>query len=73
MAKFTFMDSFLVGLKGIVAGIVTGIITFMLVWLTNWLIRMQDMLVVGVLVGLATIFLSIVLWGYFAHKFWRWR
>ena len=68
-----FMPNLIRGFKGLATNIVAGIVTIALFWLTKWIISKQDMFALGVFVGIGAILLNLIVWGYFAYKFWNWK
>ena len=70
MAKIKFFDGKNLGLgfKILGASIVSVITVAIPVWLVRWLINMQDMMVLGIILGIATFFLYYNTLGFWARK-----
>lgn len=70
--KFWKIKNVLVTLKAMVTGIVTSLILFLPLWLGRWLV-LQDRIVIGRGVQLVSFLAGLLIWGYLAGKFWKWK
>jgi hypothetical protein len=73
MKNNTLGKNLLIGLKGFIASIVTMLIVIIPVWLTKWLLISEQIYALAALLGLASIFLYFIVWGWLANKFWKWK
>lgn len=73
MKNNTLGKNLLIGLKGFIASIVTMLIVIIPVWLTKWLLISEQIYALAALLGLVSIFLYFIVWGWLANKFWKWK
>lgn len=68
---FTWKNA-LTSLKAMGVSIITGIVMIFPLWGSRW-VMLNKAPVLGGIIGLGFILLYLLVWGFFANQFWKWK